>query len=126
MARHPKRKLGARLYCNYTETVLNEALSQIAEGNLTILDLKKYSIPYGTLHNKFHGKHMKVLGCPTTFSESEEKAFVIAFTKCAKWGYPLDLNDIRYFAKSYLDQMGCKVDKFSNNLPGIDGTLFFK
>lgn len=126
MARNPKKKLGARQYGNYTVASLNEAILQIAEGEMTILKAsKKFNIPYGTLHNKYHGRHSKVPGAPTVFTQAEEIAFVKAFVKCGKWGYPLDLMDIRFFVKGYLDQTGRKVDKFANNIPGTDWARSF-
>jgi len=65
---------------------------------------------------KYHGLHTNVSGTPTVFSVKEEKMFITVFVKFGKWGYPLDLNDIRYFAKSYLDKVGKKIEKFKNNL----------
>jgi len=110
-ARNPKKKLGSRPYGNYTLESLNEAILQIAEGNLKILlASKKFKIPYGTLHNKYHGRHTKVFGAPTVFTQAEEVAFVKSFAKCGEWGYPLELQDIRFFVKGYLDQIGRKVN----------------
>jgi len=126
MARNPKKKLGSRPYANYTDASLNEAILEIAEGNLTIISAsKKFKIPYGTLYNKYHGQHTKVFGAPTVFTQAEELAFVKSFVKCGQWGYPLDLQDIRFFVKAYVDQVGRKVDRFVDNIPGNDWARSF-
>ena len=51
-------KLGSRSYRNYTSDNLEEAVSKVSENKLSIKQAsERYKIPYGTLHNKFHGKH---------------------------------------------------------------------
>jgi len=117
------KNLNSRPYKNFTEQSIDKALSCMAEEQMSVLAAsKKYKISYGTLYIKFHGLHTNVPGTPTVFSVKEEKMFITAFVKCGKWGYPLDLNDIRYFAKSYLNKVDKKIEKFKNNLPGIDWT----
>ena len=63
------KKLGARAYANYSDASVEEALLKIANGELSVLAAsKKYSIPYGTLHNRYHGKHIKGIGGTTFIS----------------------------------------------------------
>lgn len=96
MARNPKRKLGSRPYKNYTNEALNEALTKIANGDISILAASKiYKISYGTLHNKYNGKHIKRPGAPGVFSETDEMAFLTAVMKCGQWGFPLTKMDLR-------------------------------
>lgn len=40
----------------------------------------------------------------TIFSEAEEKALIKGVMKCADWGFPLNINDLRMFVKYYLGQ----------------------
>lgn len=89
-------KIGSRAYKNYDDVALNEALTKIAEGDLSMLAAsKKYKISYGTLYNKFNGKHVNKSGHPTTFSTKDEMDFLTAAMKCGQWGFPLSLMDLR-------------------------------
>lgn len=60
MVRAYKKKVGSRPYANRTDEVGEEALQKVADGELSILRTSKiYKIPYGTLYNRFNGKHGK-------------------------------------------------------------------
>ncbi|XP_026326216.1 uncharacterized protein LOC113234910 [Hyposmocoma kahamanoa] len=121
MPRIYKRKLGSREYRNYTEARLEEALTQIVDGKLTIRGASQlYNISYGTLYNKYKGTHVKKPGAQPVFSESEEEALLKSAAKCADWGYPLTILDLRFLAKAFLDRQGRVVSKFTNNLPGVE------
>ncbi|KAE9543643.1 hypothetical protein AGLY_002039 [Aphis glycines] len=121
MARKYRKKIGARSYKNYSDEILDEALDRIANGEISILAASKaYKIFYGTLHNRFNGKHGNKSGRPTIFSEQEEMSFLTAAMKCGKWGFPLTLMDLRVIAKSYLDRKGIVVESFSKNLPATN------
>lgn len=97
MPRYYKKKVGTRTYANYSDASVEEALLKISDGELSILAAsKKYGIPYGTLHNRYHGKHSKVVGGQTVFSNEEEKSILNAVIKCGDWGFPLSLMDLRY------------------------------
>ncbi|KAF0746387.1 Uncharacterized protein FWK35_00024203 [Aphis craccivora] len=79
------------------------------------------NIPYGTLHNRYHGKHTKGIGGQIVFSNEEEKVMINAVIKCVDWGYSLTLMDLRIVAKSYLDSKGVIVQVFgADNLTGDD------
>lgn len=100
MARKYRKKIGGRSYKNYSDDILEEALNKIANGEISILAASKaYKISYGTLHNKFNGKHVKKCGHPTIFSEKEEMDFLTAAMKCGKWGFPLTLMDLKLVIK---------------------------
>lgn len=81
---------------------------------------EKYNIPYGTIHNKYHGKFGRRPGAPPVFSENEESIILKSAAKSAEWGFPLSLLDLRMFAKMLLDRQGRAVTKFKNNMPGAD------
>lgn len=100
---------------------MEEALQEVVAGTLSIrAAATKYNIAYGTLYNKYKGKHINKVGGQTIFSKHEELIILESAAKCADWGFPLTLTDIRMFAKSYLDKKGRNVKKFNNNLPGKD------
>nr|CAI5865504.1 unnamed protein product [Callosobruchus analis] len=116
-----KRKLGARTYKDYTNEVLDQALSKVTEEGWSLQRAsREYKIPYGTLNNKFHGRCIRKNGRQTVFSMSEEKVFISAAITCGDWGFPLEAADLRQFAKNYLDSQGRNIAIFSNNLPGND------
>lgn len=55
-----KKKFGSRLYGNYTDSTIEDALETIVNGQLSVLAASKHcGIPYGTLYNRFHGTHAK-------------------------------------------------------------------
>ena len=63
MVRNYQCKTGARAYNNYTDETMKQALEDVPK-----LGLKGSSglhkVPYGSLFNKFHGKHTKSHGIP--------------------------------------------------------------
>ncbi|XP_030754175.1 jerky protein homolog-like [Sitophilus oryzae] len=121
MVRDYKRKPGSRNYRNYNEAQLEEALRKVVEGSMTMRTAsQEYKIPFGTLNNKFHGRNVKMAGGQSIFSHAEEIAILNAVVKCADWGFPLSMLELRMFAKSFLDQSGRKIKCFQNNLPGKD------
>lgn len=127
MVRHYKRKPGSRSYGNYSEEQINSALKDVCDNGMSLRQAaKKHKISYGTLNNKYHSKRIdKKSGGQPVFSQSEEKAIIAGILKCADWGYPLNLTEIRLFVKSYLEKQGRIVSKFSNNTPGEDWARSF-
>ena len=120
------QKPGSRSYRNYTTDDLEEAVSKVSENKLSIKQAsERYKIPYGTLHNKFHGKHIHKPGGQTVLSDKEEMYLIKAIIKCGDWGFPLSMLDIQMFTKSYLDKKGVQISKFKNNVPGRDWALGF-
>lgn len=123
MPRVHKRLLGSRQYINYTQEKLENALQAVVEGVCTIREAsRRFGIPFGTLYNKYKGKHRSKPGRPTIFTKLEELAILKSASKCADWGFPLSLMDIRMMAKYYLDRKGRTVNIFKNNIPGVDWT----
>lgn len=118
MVRNYNKIVGGRSYKNYTKDQLNEALQKVVNGELTVrAAVVQYKIPFGTLKNPFHGRHIRSVGGQRIFSAKEEAALII---KCSDWEYPIHLLDLRILAKAYLDRCSRKVDKFTNNAPGKD------
>lgn len=121
MVRVYKRKLGVRRYKDYSEETVEQALAKVTEDGWSLQRAaREYNIPYGTLNNKYHGRHIRKNGGQTCFTSSEEKVFLSAASVCGDWGFPLDTIDLRQFAKNYLDSQGRNVAMFQNNLPGND------
>lgn len=101
------KAVGSRAYKNYTEDTLKEALIEVVEGRLSLSKASQiYKIPLGTLHNKYHGKHVGMPGGRTALSDDEEKSILEAFAICGDWGFPLSLIDLRLFTKYYLEAVG--------------------
>lgn len=121
MARKHKRIPGSRSYTDYLPETVEKALDQIANGSLSIRAASnEYKIPFGTLYNKFKGKHGRKPGRPPVFNQDEEQAILQAAAKCGEWGFPLTLFDIRMMGKYYLDRKGVVITRFQNNIPGAD------
>lgn len=58
MVRTYKRKPGNGSYKKYIEARFEEAVERIADEQLTMrAAVREYKIPFGTLNNKFHGRH---------------------------------------------------------------------
>jgi len=86
VARKYRKKIGSRSYKIYSDDILEEALNKTANGEISILAASKaYQISYGTLHNRFNGKHVRKCGHPTIFNEKEEMSFLTAAMKCGKF-----------------------------------------
>lgn len=121
MVRNYKKPLGTRPYSNFSPESLEKALTKIAENQLSIREAsRQYNISFGTLYNRFHGKHSRNYGGQTALSCQEEKVIIESVVKCGDWGFPLNIQDVRFFIKNYLDSRGKTVTKFKNNLPGKD------
>ncbi len=49
------------------------ALIEVLEGRLSIYKAaKQFKIPYGSIHNNFHGRHFQNIGAPTVLTAAEE------------------------------------------------------
>lgn len=109
MPRNPKRALGTRPYRNYTEESLNEALQSIKNKSLSIRQAaSKFGIPKNTLHLKSQEKHSNPVGRACVFTNEEELQFVGHIIAVSNYGFPVDMVDLRWIVKSYLDRCGKK------------------
>ncbi|XP_072376783.1 uncharacterized protein [Diabrotica undecimpunctata] len=100
MPRVYKRKLGSRSYKNFSDETFEHVLLQIVNGNFSVKAAsERFKIPYGTLYNKYKGKHVKKPGGQTALAELEEKSIVSCIVKCADWGFPLSTLDVQLFKR---------------------------
>lgn len=121
MGRHYKRKLGARLYKDYTEESVDNALARIIDDGWSMRKAADYyKIPYGTLNNRYHGRHIRKNGGQTVFGENEEKSMIACASLCGEWGFPLNITDLRHLGKNLLDSQGRNIRIFNENMPGKD------
>lgn len=121
-----KRKLGARSYKNYEDSTLDNALLEVVEGRMTLREASRsFKVPYGTLNNRYNGRHGSKPGGRQIFTSEEERAFVNNIMKCSDWGFPLTERDLKLYIKSYLDARGVVEQKFTNNIPGDDWVKLF-
>ena len=75
---------------------------------------KKFEVPYSTLSDHWEAaknkKEIKKTGRQPIFSKEEQKLFLDHIITCADFNQAMDLTDIRFIAKFYLDKMG-KTEK---------------
>jgi hypothetical protein len=81
------------------------------------LAFQTFGNPVGIIFYKIHNKHTNNVGAPSVLSKHEELALIENALIAAEWGYPLNLMDIRFYAKSYLDRVNKIVPHFKNNFP---------
>nr|CAI5830952.1 unnamed protein product [Callosobruchus analis] len=75
MVRTYSRRPGSRNYKNYTEEVLNRALSSVADDGLSLRRAsEEQGIPFGTLYNKYNGRNIRKPGAQTVFSQKKRNA----------------------------------------------------
>ncbi|KAB0804446.1 hypothetical protein PPYR_01416 [Photinus pyralis] len=114
-------KLGARRYRDYDDQSVEGALQRVIDDGWSLRKAaKEFKIPYGTLNNRYHGRHIKCNGGQTIFNLVEERSILKCAGVCGEWGFPLNLSDLRHMAKNLLDMQGRSVRQFNNNLPGVD------
>jgi len=113
-------------YGNYSAENLQKALEDVKAKRLTVSAASRtYNVPRTTLQDKMQRIHSKSSGGKTIFSALEEESFKQHFLTLASYGFPLTTFDLRLITKSYLDTLGKKVDKFSNDTPGKDWAYSF-
>lgn len=126
MPRTYKRKPGARLYRDYSDEHLQNAMRECEAAGMATKNISKfYKIPIRTLRNKLRQRHTKTAGGQAVLNNVEESAVKRYCLLCAEYGMPLDTNDVQVIVKSYLDKMGKEIKPFKNNVPGRDWCLKF-
>lgn len=65
------------------------------------------------------------VGRPFVLTEAEENSIVDHMLVVSKWGFPLDMTDLRYMVKAYLDSSEKVVSRFCNNYPGYEWAVSF-
>lgn len=125
MVRVYKKKVGGRVYQNYTEEMLKTALQQYRRGQITLREAGDiYNIPKSTLQ-RHSLKKQRRQGGQTALTEQQESTLIELIVLAGEWGYPMEKVDIRLMVKSYLDRRGVRIPKFNGNLPGGDWVLKF-
>lgn len=63
MVRKYEKKLGARSYRDYNEDIVESALQSVIDDGWSLRKASTfYKIPYGTLNNRYHGRHHRKNG----------------------------------------------------------------
>ena len=121
-----KRSAGSRQYgTSYTQEALRKALDKCRKGWSLLKASKVFSIPYGTLHNKYHGKHTRKTGGQPRLSDACQAYLLKTIDLLTEWKVPLDGMDIRLLVKQYLDALGVNDKRFKNNYPGKEWLMSF-
>ena len=120
MDRTYKRKVGSRVYKNFSDKNIDKALEKIVNENWSIKASKEFKISYGTLYNKYKGMHVRSHGEQPVFTKQEEDAIIRSVVICSDWGFPLCIENLQMVTKSFLDTQGRQVTRFKNNIPGRD------
>uniref|UniRef100_A0A6P7H532 Uncharacterized protein LOC114347107 n=1 Tax=Diabrotica virgifera virgifera TaxID=50390 RepID=A0A6P7H532_DIAVI len=125
MPRRIRKKLGARQYVNYSETMLERAVEAV-RGGLSSRQAERFKVPRRTILNKIKRTHVSSIGHPLTLTKIEERHLVDVVIASAEYGAPLTSLEIRMLVKQYLDARGTRVVYFSNNnLPSCDWVKAF-
>ncbi|XP_050316184.1 uncharacterized protein LOC126750579 [Anthonomus grandis grandis] len=121
MPRVYKKKIGPAGKKNYNDIFLIRAVAAVNKRILNVREAaRQYGVPYTTLYNRVHGKHPLKYGRQPVLPEAEEKLLVDGLLICANWRFPLKSTDIRLIVQKYLNNLGCREKRFTDNLPGLD------
>lgn len=125
MVRNYKRKTGARRYLDYGGDTMQLAIDAVENGMSFKKASETYKVCRSTLMNRAKGKHNSSAGGQTVLLKEEEEEIVSRLLQCADYGFPTSIMDVRIFVKSFLDNEGRTIPKFTNNFPGQDWALAF-
>lgn len=125
MPRVYKRVPGSRKYADYSKEDLQICLDAVRNGEMTQRKAEEhFHIPRRTIVNKLKGEGKRP-GYPQVFSDEEESHFVKCIMQFSNHGFPLDQLDLRMIVRSYLMRTGRIVNRFVNNIPGIEWVRSF-
>lgn len=129
MPRHYKRKTNRK---SYTCDLLNEALTKIRSGTLSIRRCSlEYSIPKSTLRDHIKGRRGQLgsnkggCGRGTALPPDKELELVRCLKSMSQWGFGLSRSEILDVVQKFVNKSGLKTP-FKNNRPGQDWWLGFK
>lgn len=125
MPRQYKRKLGSRSYVDYTPEALQSCINAIANGMSQRIACATYGIPRSTLKTKIKGDFCNKPGGQTVFTRDEEESFVSHVVTLSEFGFPINLNELRYIVAAYLTKKGRIVKQFKINIPGYEWARSF-
>jgi len=119
-------KPGTKVYRKYSDTDFEKAIAAMHRGMSTRKAAAKYNIPRSVLgrRSKSRRRWRKQGGQPV-LGDDVEQISVQRLQTCGQWGFPVDAFDLRMIVKGYLDRRGLVVQKFKNNVPGLDWTASF-
>ncbi|KAG5881207.1 hypothetical protein JTB14_026648 [Gonioctena quinquepunctata] len=121
MPRHYQKKFGPRGKKNYNEKFLQRAVTMVKQKKMsTRAAAEQFAIPYSTINDHYHGRHLLKYGRPSALDENEEKMLAEGLQLCAKWGSPLKPIDIKHIVRQYLTKRRVTEPRFEHNLPGTD------
>lgn len=110
-----KRNPDSRTYANYSIERMELALIGY---HYKYKAAKQFKIPYGSIYEKFHGRHVLNIGAPTVSTAAEEDRIVRCVQICGDWRFPLDRDDRRSFVQVLLQSKGefhkLLISKFSS------------
>lgn len=73
-----KKRPGSRRYVDYSKETLTECFMMIRSKKLSQrVAAQQYNIPRSTINNKLKNAHPQKPGHPTTYTEEEERSFVV-------------------------------------------------
>jgi hypothetical protein len=84
-----------------------------------------FNIPQTTLSDICRGLHKCATGGQTALSDEEEIENARAIATLGDWGFPLDILEVRIFISGFLREMNKRVEKFRENIPGVDWVYAF-
>lgn len=126
MPRTYRRRKGARSYADYPEDMVDIVVSKIKDKEISIHKAARdYKLSKSLLFRRIHAQQTNKPGGQTVLSPNEEAIIVKRLIQCSDFGFPLQPMDLRVIVKTYLDEEGRTVPKFSLNLPGPDWAAGF-
>ncbi|XP_074039998.1 uncharacterized protein [Leptinotarsa decemlineata] len=127
MVRTYKKDPKAGTHASVDPECVRNAVLDVQRGMALRTAAAKWKISKSALHRYCSKPNLEIgkKGGQTALSTALEIKLVECLKKCAEWGYPLSVFDIRCFIKYHLEREGKVVPKFKDNLPGSDWALSF-
>ena len=117
MVRNYKPNPRGKTYVKHSSETIKKALADHEKEMSFRNYFRKHNVLIAVLCRRYMNPNMKTQGHQTALSKELEKYMAERIAVFAMWGYPLDIFDIRYFVKGYLDKRGIAINCFKNNTP---------
>lgn len=118
MGDRSRRKLGSRVYKNYSPEMLSAAVDLVSRKIISSLEAsKRFHIPRRTIDNKVKSKHSKKPGAQQRLTVAEEHQIVKVLIAAADFGSPLLRFELSLVVYTYLKNNN-KEHLFHGKLPG--------
>lgn len=109
--------MATRGYAKYTPAQLEEALSKIQSGQMSLREAaRNYPISVGTLSNKLKGKHLGSVGRPKALTDDEEAELVATLRFLADIGFGISKSQFCALVQEIVDVSG-RGSAFKNGMP---------